>query len=34
MKEYVEIGQEQMGDFYKSWEENFKLDEEEALGKI
>lgn len=34
MKEYVEIGEEQMQDFYKSWEENFKLNEEEALAKI
>ena len=34
MKEYLEIGQEQMQDFYKAWEENFKIDEEEALAKI
>ncbi len=34
MKEYVEIGEEQMQDFYKAWEENFKLNEEEALAKI
>ena len=34
MREYVEIGEEHMQDFYKGWEERFKLDEEEALEKI
>jgi len=34
MKEYVEIGEELMGDFYKEWENRFKVDEEEALIKI
>ena len=34
MREYVEIGEEHMQDFYRAWEERFKLDEEEALEKI
>ena len=34
MREYVEIGQEHMQDFYRAWEDRFRLDEEEALGKI
>jgi hypothetical protein len=34
MKEYVAIGGEHMQEFYKSWEERFKQNEEEALEKI
>lgn len=34
MREYVEIGEEHMQDFYKAWENRFKDNEEEALGKI
>lgn len=34
MKEYVEIGEEHMQDFYKAWEEHLKTNEEEALDKI
>ena len=34
MREYIEIGEEHMQDFYNSWDERFKQNEEEALMKI
>lgn len=34
MREYVQIGEEHMQDFYNEWEERFQLNEEEALEKI
>ena len=34
MREYIEIGQEHMQDFYRVWEERFKTNEEESLEKI
>lgn len=34
MREYVEIDQEHMQDFYREWEERFKENEEESLEKI
>ena len=34
MREYIEIGEEHMQDFYRDWEDRFKLNEEEALDKI
>jgi hypothetical protein len=34
MREYVEIGEEHMQEFYKDWEAKFQLNEEEALDKI
>ena len=34
MREYVQIGNEHMQEFYNEWEERFKVDEEEALEKI
>ena len=34
MREYVQIGEEHMQDFYNAWEERFQINEEEALEKI
>ena len=34
MREYIEIGQEHMQDFYRDWEQKFALNEDEALEKI
>ena len=34
MREYIEIGDEHMQDFYRDWEERFRQNEEEALDKI
>ena len=34
MREYVQIGEEHMQDFYNGWEEQFRVNEEEALVKI
>ena len=34
MREYVEIGQEHLQDFYRAWEQKFKDNEEESLEKI
>ena len=34
MREYVQIGDEHMQDFYNGWEERFRVNEEEALIKI
>lgn len=34
MKEYVEIGEEHLQDFYNEWEAKFQANEEEALDKI
>ena len=34
MREYVEIGEEHMQDFYNQWENRFKTNEEEALERI
>ena len=34
MREYIEIGQEHMQDFYRSWEGHFEDNEVEALDKI
>lgn len=34
MREYVQIGEEHMQDFYKGWEERFAIYEEESLEKI
>ena len=34
MREYVEIGQEHLQDFYREWEQKFKDNEEESLEKI
>lgn len=34
MREYIEIGQEHMQDFYRGWEDRFQKNEEEALDKI
>ena len=34
MREYVQIGNEHMQDFYNEWENHFKENEEEALERI
>lgn len=34
MKEYVEIGEEHLQDFFNEWEAKFQANEEEALDKI
>ena len=34
MREYVEIGEEHMQEFYNQWENRFKTNEEEALERI
>ena len=34
MREYVQIGNEHMQDFYNDWENRFKENEEEALERI
>ena len=34
MREYIEIGEEHMQEFYNQWEERFKVNEEEALERI
>ena len=34
MREYVQIGNEHMQDFYNEWENRFKENEEEALERI
>lgn len=34
MKEYVDIGNDLLRDFYRSWEDNFNTFEEESLDKV
>ena len=34
MREYVEIGEDQMQDFYVNWEDRFAVSAEEALERI